>query len=131
MAYEQKGDCIMKIKGNIYTLFKKVTDFWSPKVVADVNDDYVKIAKFKGELLWHDHAEEDEMFFVIKGSFVLHLEEESAHLEEGDFYVVKKGIRHKPVAEEECWVMLVEKKETKHTGDEVTPATKSIEEQLG
>lgn len=120
----------MKIKGNIHALFDEITDYWSPKVVADVNDDYVKIAKFKGELLWHDHADEDELFFVIKGSFDLHLEDESIHLEEGDFFVVKSGVRHKPVAEEECWVMLVEKKTTKHTGDEVAPVTKTIEEQL-
>ncbi|ERJ12176.1 cupin domain-containing protein [Haloplasma contractile] len=120
----------MLVTGNIFDQFNAITEYWSPKVVADVNDEYVKLAKFKGELMWHDHGQEDEMFFVIKGSFDLHLEDEVITLSEGDFYVVKKGIKHKPVAKEECFVMLIEKKETKHTGNKVSSHTKSIEEQL-
>ncbi len=120
----------MKNSGNITDLFYLVREYWSPHIIAEVNDDYIKIAKFKGELLWHDHEEEDEMFYVIKGSFDLHLEGESRTLKEGDFYVVKKGTRHRPMAKEECWVMIIEKKETKHTGKEVSEITKSIEEQL-
>lgn len=121
----------MDNKGNVNELFKLVKDYWSPKVIGDVNDDYIKIAKFKDELIWHDHVNEDEMFYVIKGSFDLFLENnEIVTLNEGDFYVVKKGIKHKPVAKEECWVMLIEKKETKHTGDIESDFTKSIEDQL-
>lgn len=120
----------MKNTGNVSELFNQVENYWSPKVIADVNEDYVKIAKFKGEMVWHDHKEEDEMFYVIKGSFDLHLENEIIPLNEGDFYVVKKGIKHRPVSKEESWVMMVEKKETKHTGDVVSDITKSVDEQL-
>lgn len=120
----------MKNDGNITDLFDSVRKYWSPHIIAEVNDDYIKIAKFKGELLWHEHEHEDEMFYVIKGSFNLHLEDGCRTLKEGDFYVVKKGIRHRPVAKEECRVMIIEKKETKHTGKEITEVTKSIEEQL-
>jgi quercetin dioxygenase-like cupin family protein len=120
----------MKGSGNIKELFSSVKEYWSPKVIADVNEDYIKIAKFKGELVWHDHENEDEMFYVIKGSFNLHLENEIITLNEGDFYVVEKGVKHKPEAQEECWVMLIEKKETKHTGDVISDITKSIKQQL-
>lgn len=120
----------MKNMGNIIDLFHSVNDYWSPKIIADVNDDYIKIAKFKGELMCHDHENEDEMFYVVRGSFDLHLQDEVITLNNGDYYVVKKGIKHKPVAKEECWVMLIEKKETKHTGNVVSNFTKSIEEQL-
>jgi mannose-6-phosphate isomerase-like protein (cupin superfamily) len=120
----------MRITGNVINLFSSINDYWSPKIIAEVNEDYIKIAKFKGEIIWHDHKNEDEMFYVIKGSFDLHLESEIIPLNEADFYVVKAGVRHKPVANDECWVMLIEKKGTKHTGDEVSEITKSIEEQL-
>lgn len=120
----------MKNNGNIIDLFNSVNEYWSPKIIADVNEDYIKIAKFKGEILWHDHENEDEMFYVMRGSFDLHLVDDIITLNEGDYYVVKKGIRHKPVSKEECWVMLIEKKETKHTGNEISDITKSVEEQL-
>lgn len=120
----------MKKSGNIINLFNLVKEYWSPKVIADVNEDYIKIAKIKGEIVWHDHEDEDEMFYVIKGSFDLYLEDGIVNLNEGDYYVVKKGVRHRPVAKEECWIMLIEKKDTKHTGNEISNITKSIEEQL-
>lgn len=120
----------MFINGNIKELFKTVEGYWSPRIITEVNDEYVKIAKIKGDIIWHEHENEDELFYVVKGEFDLHLEDEVIGLSEGDFYVVKKGIRHRPVANEECWIMLIEKKETKHTGNETTEVTKSIEEQL-
>jgi mannose-6-phosphate isomerase-like protein (cupin superfamily) len=123
-------EILMYIEGNIKEMFNLVNDYWSPRIVGDVNDDYIKIAKFKGELVWHDHENEDEMFYVVKGSFDLHLEDKVITLNEGDFYVVKKGITHKPSAKEECWVMLIEKKDTKHTGNVDTPFTKTIEDQF-
>jgi mannose-6-phosphate isomerase-like protein (cupin superfamily) len=116
--------------GNIISLFDSVNEYWSPKVIAEVNEDYIKIAKFKGELVWHDHENEDEMFYVIKGSFDLHLKDDIITLGEGDYYVVKKGIMHKPTTKDECWVLLIEKKETRHTGNVIFDITKSIEEQL-
>lgn len=117
-------------KENVLKFFKDIEDYWSPKIIAEVNNEYVKIAKFKGELVWHDHKNSDEMFYIVKGSFALHLENKVLHLNEGDFYVVKKEIQHKPVSEEESWVMMIEKKETKHTGDVVSDITKTIDEQL-
>lgn len=118
------------INGNVFDLFNSVNEFWSPKIIADVNNDYVKIAKFKGDIVWHNHENEDEMFYVLRGNFDLHLENHIITLNEGDYYVVKKGIMHKPTAKEECWVMIIENKETKHTGNIVSEITKSIEEQL-
>ncbi len=120
----------MKIFGNVLSLFESIEEYWSPRVIAKVNNDYIKIAKIKGEIVWHDHENEDEMFYVLKGGFDLHLEEEIIHLNEGDFYVVKKGIKHKPVADKECWIMLIETKETKHTGRIKTELTKTVEDQL-
>ncbi len=115
---------------NLLAQFKEVTEYWSPKVIASVNDQYVKIAKLKGSFVWHDHELEDEMFYIVKGSLVIKYEDNEVLLNEGDFHVVPKGIQHFPVADEECWVMLIEQKSTKHTGDVVTEQTKSIENQL-
>lgn len=120
----------MKIYGNILSLFESIDEYWSPKIIAEVNNDYIKIAKIKGKIVWHDHENEDEMFYVIRGAFSLHLEGDIIYLNEGDFYVVKKGIKHKPVANKECWIMLIETKNTKHTGKEKSELTKTIEDQL-
>ena len=120
----------MEIKGNLIDLFDSITDYWSPKIISEVNEDYIKLAKFKGEIVRHNHENEDEMFYVIKGSFEMHLDDEVVTLNEGDFYVVKKGVMHQPISKEECWVMLIEKKETKHTGDVASEMTKSVEEQM-
>ncbi|MFT9497441.1 cupin domain-containing protein [Anaerosolibacter sp.] len=120
----------MYLQGNVYKLLEDVEGYWSPKIVGEVNDQYVKLAKFKGEFVWHDHEHEDEMFYAVKGSFELHFENEIVVLSEGDFHVVKKGVKHKPIAMDECWVMLIEKKETKHTGNVESELTKSLENQL-
>lgn len=113
------------------TEFETITEFWSPKVIAQVNSQYVKLAKLKGEFVWHDHAGEDELFFIVKGELEMQYETGSVTLSEGAVHVVPKGVRHNPVAAEECWVMLVEPVETKHTGDIIADKTRSIEEQLG
>jgi mannose-6-phosphate isomerase-like protein (cupin superfamily) len=115
---------------NILKEFDTVTDYWSPKVIGEMNGQYVKIAKLKGEFVWHDHAGEDELFWVMKGQLVLEFRDSEVILNEGEFYVVPKGVEHKPVAEEETWVVLVEPKSTAHTGDVMTDKTKSIEDQL-
>jgi mannose-6-phosphate isomerase-like protein (cupin superfamily) len=116
---------------NLKKRFGEISEYWSPKVIGEVNDQYVKIAKLEGEFVWHDHKEEDELFYIVKGSLDIHFKEKIVSLEEGDFYIVPKGVLHKPEAKTECWVMLVEKKTTKHTGEVETDFTKSIEEQLG
>lgn len=107
-----------------------VCDYWSPRVIAQVNDQYVKVAKLKGQLAWHKHDKQDEMFLVVYGSLVIELENERLVLKAGDFCVVPKGTLHNPVAEEECGIVLIETVSTLHTGDVQTPMTKSIESQL-
>lgn len=107
-------------------------DLWSPRVVARVNDQYVKVARVQGELAWHAHAAEDELFVVLRGHLRIEYEGGRAvELDPGDAHVVPRGVRHNPVAAEECWIMLVEPVTTQHTGDTITPLTRSIEEQLG
>jgi quercetin dioxygenase-like cupin family protein len=116
---------------NLEKAFAELNDFWSPKVVGQVNDQYVKVAKVKGELVWHKHDEEDELFQVVKGRLVIQFEGgRETVLNPGEFCVVPKGVMHNPVAEEECWIVLIETMTTKHTGDVVTERTRSIEEQL-
>jgi len=111
--------------------FARLTDYWSPRVVARVNDQYVKIAKLRGEFVWHAHAEEDELFLVRRGRLVIRLEDGAVTLEPGQCAVVPRGVRHNPMAAEECWVVLVEPVATRHTGDVVVEGrTRSIEEQL-
>ena len=108
-----------------------LSELWSPRVVAEVDDAYVKVAKLHGTLAWHRHDDEDELFLVLAGRLRIELEDGDVTLEEGDLYTVPKGVRHNPVAEDECLVLLVERKSTLHTGDVVTDKTRSIEEQLG
>jgi mannose-6-phosphate isomerase-like protein (cupin superfamily) len=105
-------------------------EHWSPRVVAEVDDAYVKVAKVRGSLAWHSHDDEDELFYVLKGTLRIEMEDSAVVLNEGDVFVVPKGVRHNPVAESESHVMLIERKTTKHTGDEITDKTRSIEEQL-
>ncbi|GLC24213.1 cupin domain-containing protein [Roseisolibacter agri] len=110
--------------------FERLADFWSPHVVARVNDSYVKVAKLQGEFVWHAHADEDELFLVMRGQLVIQLEDGEVVLGPGQSVVVPRGVRHNPMAAEECWVVLVEPVATKHTGDVVTDRTRSIAEQL-
>jgi mannose-6-phosphate isomerase-like protein (cupin superfamily) len=107
-----------------------LTEYWSPRVVAEFDDLDVKVAKVKGTFVWHAHDQEDELFFILKGCLRIELETGTVELSEGDTYVVPKGVRHNPVAEEECHVMLIERKTTLHTGSAVTDRTRSLEEQL-
>lgn len=115
---------------NLLAAFDRVTDYWSPKVIGRVNDQLLKAAKLKGDFVWHDHAGEDELFFIVKGRLRIEFEDGTAELGEGAFLTVPKGVRHNPVADEECWVMLIEPASTLHTGDEMTERTKSLDDQL-
>jgi mannose-6-phosphate isomerase-like protein (cupin superfamily) len=116
---------------NLLDELGRVEDYWSPRVVGKVNDQFVKVAKLKGSLTWHKHDHEDELFYVLRGQLVIEYEDGQVVLNEGDFHVVPMGTMHNPVAEEECWIALIETVSTKHTGDVVTERTKSIEQQLG
>ena len=107
-----------------------LTELWSPRVVAEVDDAYIKVAKVHGSLAWHSHEREDELFFVLKGSLQIEMEDRVVELGEGEMFVVPKGVRHNPVADQECHLMLIERKSTLHTGDTVTPKTRSVAEQL-
>ncbi len=114
---------------NVEAAFEKVRDFWSPKVIGQVNNQLVKIAKLKGEFVWHDHADEEELFFIVRGKLEMQFEDGSVHLGAGDMLTVPKGVRHNPVAEQECWVVLIEPASTRHTGDIVTERTKTLDQQ--
>ena len=117
-------DIINKSKKiNINEKFSKFSEYWSPKVLAEMNDYEFKIARIKGEFIWHNHTETDEVFIVIEGSMKILLKGETIQLSKGDLYVVPKGIDHKPVAEKECKIMLVELKGTKNTGSKTNRFT--------
>jgi len=107
-----------------------LSEYWSPQVVGEVDDSYVKVAKVKGSLTWHSHECEDELFLVLRGQLRIEMENETVVLREGEMFVVPKGTRHNPVAEQECHILLFERKSTAHTGDVITDKTRSIEEQL-
>jgi mannose-6-phosphate isomerase-like protein (cupin superfamily) len=107
-----------------------LTEYWSPRVVAEIDDSYIKVAKVKGTLAWHNHEHEDEMFFVLQGRFAIEMNDKTVTLNAGEMFVVPKGAMHNPIAEDECLIMLIEKKSTKHTGDLVTEKTRSLDEQL-
>ena len=108
-----------------------LTELWSPRVVAELDDSFVKVAKVHGEFVWHAHDDEDELFLILKGRLTIEMENgEPVELNEGELFVVRKGIRHRPVAEEECHILLIERKSTLHTGNEVSNLTRTVEEQL-
>lgn len=115
---------------NLLQAFDRVSDYWSPKVIGRVNDQLLKVAKIKGQLVWHAHDDEDELFYIVKGRMRIELEQQVVDLQQGEFFTVPRGVRHNPVAEEECWILLIESASTKHTGEEVTPLTRSLDEQL-
>jgi mannose-6-phosphate isomerase-like protein (cupin superfamily) len=99
------------------------TEYWSPKVVGELNGQYVKLVKFKGPFDWHHHENEDEMFLVVKGRFRLEIQGGEIQLEEGEFVIVPHGVEHRPVADEECHVMLFEPASTLNTGNVRTDKT--------
>jgi mannose-6-phosphate isomerase-like protein (cupin superfamily) len=104
-------------KVDVAEKFTQFQEYWSPKIVGDLNDSYVKLAKMKGEFVWHHHAAEDELFFVLKGRLMIKFRDRDVWLGEGEFIIVAKGVEHKPVADEEAHVMLIEPKTTVNTGN--------------
>ncbi len=107
-----------------------LTELWSPRVVGEVDDIYVKVAHVHGELAWHAHEHEDELFLILKGHLRIEMEDGAVELDEGEMFIVPKGVRHNPVAVEPCHLLLIEKKSTLHTGGVETPKTRSLAEQL-
>lgn len=112
------------------TIAASLTELWSPRVVADVDDNYVKVAKVHGTFGWHRHEHEDELFLVLRGCLRIEMEVDTVLLQEGELFVVPKGVRHNPSAQQECLVMLIERKSTLHSGDVVNERTRSLAEQL-
>jgi mannose-6-phosphate isomerase-like protein (cupin superfamily) len=104
-------------KVNVREKLALFSDHWNPRVVGELNGQQVKLVKFQGEFVWHDHAAEDELFLVVRGSFRMDFRDRSVTLKEGEFIIVSRGVEHRPVAEQEVEVMLFEPAEIKHTGD--------------
>lgn len=109
---------------NVKQKFELFNDTWSPKIIGQLNGQDVKLAKLKGEFVWHDHKDEDELFYIIKGSLVLEFRDKTVHLKEGEMIVVPRGVEHKPIAKNEVWVLLFEPSTIKHTGTVVHELTK-------
>jgi mannose-6-phosphate isomerase-like protein (cupin superfamily) len=105
-------------KVNLSDKFKLFHEYWSPKIVGELNGQYVKLAKVKGEFVWHHHDVEDELFLVIQGSLQIQFRDRTVVLNPGEFLIVPKGVEHRPVAEEEVHVLLFEPKSTLNTGTE-------------
>jgi mannose-6-phosphate isomerase-like protein (cupin superfamily) len=117
-------------KVNLLHKFGCFDEHWSPKIVGELNDSLVKIAKLKGEFLWHHHEEEDEMFLVVKGKLLIRLPERDINLEEGELLIIPKGVEHMPVAAEEAWVMLLEPQSTLNTGNIYNERTVEVAERI-
>jgi len=117
-----RGNYIMQIV-NISQKFDLFKETWSPRIVGELNDSHVKLAKLHGEFVWHQHENEDELFLVIKGKLLIKLRDRDLRLNEGEFVIIPKGVEHCPVAEEEVHVLLLEPKSTRNTGDQENERT--------
>ena len=104
-------------KVNLAQKFALFNEYWVPYIVGELNDSYVKVDKLKGEFVWHKHEFEDELFLVKKGKLLIKLRDKDVWLNEGEFIIIPKGVEHKPVAEDEVHVVLIEPKSTLNTGD--------------
>src|SRR5439155_870999 len=109
---------------NLKEKFNLFNEYWSPQIVGELNDSHVKLAKFKGEFVWHKHDHEDELFFIVKGKLLIKLRDQDINLQEGEFVIIPKGVEHCPIAEEEVHVMLLEPKSTINTGNVESDLTK-------
>ncbi len=115
-------------KVNLNQKFALFQDYWSPKIAGELNDSYIKLAKLKGEFVWHLHENEDELFLVVKGQLLIKLRDRDIHLKEGEFVVIPRGVEHLPIAEEEVHVLLLEPKSTLNTGNVQNERTVANEE---
>jgi mannose-6-phosphate isomerase-like protein (cupin superfamily) len=102
---------------NLERKLEKISEFWSPKIIAQLNDYHFKLAKVRGEFVWHSHAETDEAFIVLDGELTIEMRNGQATIKKGEIYIVPKGVEHRPVAKEECHLMLIEPAGTLNTGD--------------
>lgn len=117
-------------KVNLRQKFSLFSEHWNPKIVGGLNGQHVKLVKLLGEFVWHKHDDEDELFYVVKGSFIMELRDKNIEINEGEFFIVPRGIEHKPVAQEEVWVMLFEPASTVNTGNVQDVKTKTVLEKI-
>lgn len=108
---------------NLHEKLSKIGDHWSPRIIAQMNDYHFKLAKVQGEFVWHEHPETDEVFLVLNGHLQIHLRDGMVALNEGEMFVVPRGMEHKPFAEQECHILLIEPAGTVNTGDVVNEKT--------
>jgi mannose-6-phosphate isomerase-like protein (cupin superfamily) len=112
---------------NLIEKFNSFTEQWHPKIAGELNDSYVKLARVQGEFVWHHHENEDELFFVVKGTLTIKLRERDLTIREGEFVVIPKGVEHMPVAKDEVWIMMLEPKTTSNTGNVTNERTVEAE----
>jgi mannose-6-phosphate isomerase-like protein (cupin superfamily) len=117
-------------KVNIDEKLSLFSEYWDPRIVGELNGQYVKLVKFKGEFVWHKHDNEDEMFYVLKGKFNMEYRDKTVEINENEFVIVPKGVEHRPVAPEEVSVMLFEPKTILNTGDTRNEFTKENLQEL-
>ncbi len=110
-------------KVNLLEKFGLFTEQFHPKIVGDLNDHQVKVVKLQGDFVWHHHEKEDELFLVVRGRMRMGLKSGDIELSEGELFIVPKGVEHKPSAEEECWIVLIEPASTLNTGNVVGEKT--------
>ncbi len=111
-------------KVNILDKFSEVQEYWNPKIVGELNGQQVKLAKLKGEFVWHHHENEDELFYIIKGELKMEYRDKTMYLQENEMVIVARGVEHKPVAAEEVWIMLFEPASTLNTGNIINEKTR-------
>lgn len=104
-------------KKNLQERLSLITEYYKPKIAGELNDNYIKLVKLKGEFVWHYHEKEDELFLVVKGNLLMKLRDKDIEVKEGEFIIIPKGVEHKPVADEEVHLLLVEPKSTLNTGN--------------
>ena len=120
----------MIAKVNLTEKFHLFSDHWSPRIAGEINDSYVKLVKLQGEFVWHHHEQEDELFLVVKGRMRIGFRDGAVDLEEGEFPIVPKGVDHRPEAETEAWVLLLEPKSTLNTGNVQNERTVAEQERI-
>lgn len=115
---------------NLAEKLSRFSDHWHPRIVGELNGQQVKLARLQGEFVWHHHADEDELFLVLKGRLRMEFRDRAVEVGEGEIIIVPRGVEHRPVAEEEVHVMLFEPASTKHTGDVETALTRHVLERI-
>ena len=117
-------------KVNLSEKFSRISDYWKPKIAGEVNEAYVKLVKLQGEFIWHHHEQEDELFLVVAGQLRMQLRDGDLLLNPGEFVIIPRGVEHRPVAEQECQVVLLEPRSTLNTGNVTNERTVPVLERI-